>query len=107
MGYLHKIIERDFPTFSGLMLERYFKAVYIESGDYTTIGGYWDRKGENEIDMIAVNEFEHTVEIVEIKRNPERVDWALLKAKGEYFLSNNKELKGYTVTYKGLSLQDM
>lgn len=107
LGYLHKIIERDFPTFSGLMLERYFKAVYIESGDYTTIGGYWDRKGENEIDMIAVNEFEHTVEIVEIKRNPERIDWALLKAKGEYFLSNNKELKGYTVTYKGLSLQDM
>lgn len=106
-GYLRKIIERDFPTFSGLMLERYFKAVYMESGEYTTIGGFWDRKGENEIDMIAVNEFEHTVDIVEIKRNPERINQALLKAKGEYFLSNSKELKGYTVTYKGLSLQDM
>lgn len=49
LGYLRKMIERDFPTFSGLMLERYFNAVYIERGEYTTIGGFWDRKGENEI----------------------------------------------------------
>lgn len=57
--------------------------------------------------MKSVNELERTVEIVEIKRNPERIDWALLKVKGEYFLNNSTELKGYTVTYKGLSLQDM
>ena len=40
-------------TFSGLMLERYFKEMYIEAGRYTDIGGFWDRKGENEIDLIA------------------------------------------------------
>ncbi len=56
--------------------------------------------------MITVNAFEHTVNIIEKKRNQEHIDWVLLKVKGD-FLSNSRELKGYTVTYKGLSLQDM
>lgn len=107
MEYLRKIIERDFPTFSGLMLERYFKEMYVEAGQYTNIGGFWDRKGENEIDLIAVNDFEQTIEFAEIKRNPERIDWGALKRKGEYFLTVNKELKNYSVSYKGLSLEDM
>lgn len=107
MEYLRKIIERDFPTFSGLMLERYFKEMYVEAGQYTNIGGFWDRKGENEIDLIAVNDFEQTIEFAEIKRNPERIDWGALKRKGEYFLTLNKELKNYSVSYKGLSLEDM
>lgn len=107
MEYLRKIIERDFPTFSGLMLERYFKEMYVEAGQYTNIGGFWDRKGENGIDLIAVNDFEQTIEFAEIKRNPERIDWGALKRKGEYFLTVNKELKNYSVSYKGLSLEDM
>ena len=53
LEYLRRIIERDFPTFSGIMLERYFRAMYVESGQYTDIGNFWDRKGENEIDLIA------------------------------------------------------
>lgn len=105
--YLRKIVERDYPTFSGLMLERYFKEKYRESGEYTSIGGFWDRKGENEIDLIAANELEHTVEIAEIKRNAERINWGLLKQKANYFLSNCQELKGYEVTYKGFSLENM
>lgn len=107
MEYLRKIIERDFPAFSGLMLERYFKEMYVEAGQYTNIGGFWDRKGKNGIDLIAVNDFEQTIEFAEIKRNPERIDWGALKRKGEYFLTVNKELKNYSVSYKGLSLEDM
>lgn len=105
--YLRRIVERDYPTFSGLMLERYFKEKYRESGEYISIGGFWDRKGENEIDIIAVNEFERMVEIVEVKRNADRIDWGVLKQKGNYFLSNSQELKGYAVVYKGVSLDDV
>ena len=43
---------RDYNTFSGLMLERYFHRVAMESGEFTRIGRWCDRKGENEIDMI-------------------------------------------------------
>lgn len=49
---LQEIVMRDYNTFSGLMLERYFHRVAMESGEFTRIGRWWDRKGENEIDMI-------------------------------------------------------
>ena len=45
-GSVKMIIGRDYETFSGLMLERYFKRVLIERQVYTRIGGWWDRKGE-------------------------------------------------------------
>lgn len=107
LGLLRQIIERDYPTYSGIMLERYFKSAYRESGQYTAIGSFWDRKGETEIDLVAVNELERTVEIAEIKRNPERIDWGVLKSKGERFLEGCKETRGYTVIYKGLSLENL
>jgi len=46
--YLRKIIERNSLTFSGLMLERYFRRKDIGTDQYTDIGGFWDRKGESE-----------------------------------------------------------
>ena len=52
-GKLQEIIERDYNTFSGLMLESYFHRVAMENDDFTRIGRWWDCKGENEIDMIA------------------------------------------------------
>lgn len=53
-----------------------------------------NEKDLNEIDMITVNAFEHTADIIEIKRNQEHIDWVLFKVKGD-FLSNSRELKGY------------
>lgn len=107
LDLLEEIIRRDYSTFSGEMLERYFKAKYIESGQYTALGGFWDRKGENEIDLIAVNELDKTVEISEIKRNSSRINPLQLKKKGEIFVKSNKEVKGYNVSYRGLSMDDM
>ena len=101
------MIRRDYHVFSGIMLERYFKSKYKESGQYTNLGGFWDRKGENEIDLIAVNELDKTVEFVEIKRNPVRIDLKKLESKAAYFLQNTKECNGYSITYKGLSLENM
>lgn len=57
--------------------------------------------------MIAVNEFDRTLDFVEIKRNPERIGWGF-EAKGEHFLTTcDKKLREYTISYKGLSLEDM
>jgi len=44
----------NYETFSGLILEKYFRAKLIESKQFSDIGNYWNRKGENEIDIIAV-----------------------------------------------------
>jgi AAA+ ATPase superfamily predicted ATPase len=102
-----KVIRRDYPTFSGIMLERYFKAKYTESGKYTDIGGYWDRKGTNEIDLIAVNEPENTIEICEIKRNEARFKLSELQRKATHFFQSVKECQSYTVSYRSLSMKDM
>jgi hypothetical protein len=40
------------------MLERYFRSKFIEEKNITRIGGYWDRKGRIEIDLITANEIE-------------------------------------------------
>jgi len=45
---LKKIIERDYSTFSGKILERYFRQKFIELGGITRIGSFWDKSGENE-----------------------------------------------------------
>ena len=104
---LKTIINRDYETFSGLMLERYFRRVLIERQDYTRIGGWWDRKGENEIDIVAENELNDEATFFEVKRKAGNIDIEVLKQKASAFLRATGELKGYDISYKGLSMDDM
>ena len=104
---LQEIVMRDYSTFSGLMLERYFHLVAMESGKYTRLSRWWDRKGENEIDMIAEDELADKVVFCEIKRQAEEISMGVLKQKAEVFLQATHEFKGYEIAYKGLSMKDM
>jgi AAA+ ATPase superfamily predicted ATPase len=108
-GYeqLKEIVIRDYPTFSGKILERYFRAQSIEQMCYTRIGGYWDKKGENEIDMITVNELDKTADIIEIKRNAANINLDKLREKGIHFTKATGELNNYKIEYKTLSMNDM
>lgn len=101
------IILRDYDTFSGLMLERYFRDALIERGTYTRIGGWWDRKGENEIDLIGMDELEQRIEFFEVKRQRKEYDEEVLGAKADNFLSLHPELSGYKSSIHGLTLEDM
>lgn len=101
------IINRDYETFSGLMLERYFRRVLIERQAYTRIGGWWDRKGENEIDIVAENELEEEATFFEVKRKSGNIDMEVLEHKAAAFLRATGEFKGYKISYKGLSMDDM
>lgn len=104
---LQEIVERDYNTFSGLMLEQYFHRAAIESGTYTRLSRWWDRKGENEIDMIAEDELRSVVTFFEIKRQKDDISIGILKQKAEAFLQATHRFKGYEITYKGLSMEDM
>lgn len=104
---LKTIIDRDYKTFSGKMLEKYFRTKFIQSGNITNIGGYWDRKGENEIDLIVVNELDKQAQIIEVKRKAENIDMDVLRDKGVHFLHATGELKKYRIIYSGLSMEDM
>ena len=96
---LQEIIERDYDTFSGLMLERYFHRVAMESGKYTRIGRWWDRKGENEIDMIAADELSDSVTFFEIKRKRDEINMGVLKQKAEAFLRATYQFNGFSFHY--------
>jgi uncharacterized protein len=104
---LRTIIQRDYETFSGLMLERYFRRVLIESRSFTRLGGWWDRKGENEIDIVAENELDRIATFFEVKRKPGNIDLGLLRSKAEAFLRATGEFQGYDISCKGLSMDDM
>ena len=101
------MINRDYETFSGKMLERYFKRVLIESKAYTRIGSWWDRKGENEIDIVAENELNDEAVFIEVKRKKENFDAVALNEKVSVFTRATGKFKGYAISQKGLSMTDM
>ncbi len=106
-GKLQEIICRDYNTFSGLMLERYFHRVAMESEEYTRLGRWWDRKGENEIDMIGEDELSDSATFFEIKRQKDEISIGVLKQKAEVFMEATHQFKNYEIAYKGLSMEDM
>lgn len=102
---LRKNMDTGYDVFSGRTLEQYFQSMLMESGKYTQIGNWWDRKGENEIDLVAINEFDHNGVIAEVKRNPQKISMPRLEEK----VSNLPEdcFGKYNLSLKGLSLEDM
>ena len=104
---LQEIVGRDYSTFSGLMLERYFHRVAIEGGKYTRMGRWWDRKGENEIDLITEDELSDSATFYEIKRRKDEISMGVLRQKAEAFLRATHAFKGYDISYTGLSMEDM
>lgn len=98
---------RDYPTFSGTMLERYFRQKASESGRYTHIGNFWDRKGGHEIDLILANELDKTVKVGEVKRQAKNISPTLLQDKADYFLTLHPQLQSYRMELFQLDLQDM
>lgn len=107
IGLLKQTAIRDYPTFSGAMLERYFRQKARESGQYTTIGNYWDRKGEHEIDLILANEVDKTIRFGEVKRQAKKISLRLLQDKSDYFLSLHPVLYSYQRELLLLDMQDM
>ena len=104
---LKMVMDRDYTTYTGKVLERYFKAKMIESEEYTQIASWWDRKGKNEIDIIAADELEHTVTFYEVKRQDKDVYIGILKDKVEHFFQATGKFKKFNIGYKGLSMDDM
>ena len=106
-GKLAEIVERDYETYSGKVLERYFKEVMKESERYTHIDSWWDRKGENEIDIIAADDLEKKVTFYEVKRQRAELDMKVLKDKVQRFLEATGMYGKYEVSVEGLSMEEM
>lgn len=101
--YIKNIIKRDYDTYAGKILEKFFKDILGESKKYNRIGSYWERDGGNEIDIVAVNDAEKKVLIGDVKLSAKKLDLVSLQRKAaglvDYF-------KGYDIEYRGFSGDD-
>jgi len=104
LAYVVSIVQRDYATFSGKLLEKYFIEQLASQKKYNTIGTYWERGNKNEIDLVAINDINKTLLFAEVKRNPSKIDLNLLKTKSTQL---KKQFHGYQIKYMGLSLENM
>lgn len=104
LAYIQDIVIRDYNTYSGRILERYFIEKIKSERKYNIIGTYWERDNQNEIDVVAVNELEKSIFFAEVKRKRENINVQKLEEKAQ---SLSKQFKDYKTVYAGLSLEDM
>jgi len=102
--YVKEIVKRDYTTFSGAFLEKYFIEKLKLSHEFSTISSYWEKGNQNEIDIVAVNDEQKSILIAEVKRNKKKISIPLLEQKSQKIIENKK---GYTVSFAGYSLEDM
>ncbi|MDP2338816.1 MAG: DUF234 domain-containing protein [Bacteroidota bacterium] len=102
--YLRTIEERDYLTYSGKILERYFLEKLATLQLYSAKGTYWENGNQNEIDIVAVNELDKTVLFAEVKRKKENISVPQLQGKAKDLQAH---LKGYDAEFKSLSIEDM
>lgn len=103
---LQSIVQADYPIYSGIMLERYFKQQFAESLEYKAIGSWWEAKGnENEIDIVALRLEKNRAVVAEVKRQKKNFKPQLLAEKTKHL--KNKLLFNYQIETLCLSLEDM
>lgn len=103
LEYVQEKVFADYVTFSGFMLERYFRQLYAEKGSFNIVTNYW-KGGENEIDLIAVNEVDKHLVIAECKRQAKRINLKTLQEKAVDIVAKHRK---WNIEYEGLSLEDM
>lgn len=104
--FIRRVVYRGFDTYSGTQLEELFKAILVESKRFNNIGSYWNSKGEDEIDIVAINDLDKEILIAEVKRQYKRYSETKLILKSKSLLQNLNK-KGYRVSYRGFSLDNL
>ena len=110
---LLRLAQMNYTTYSGLLLEDYFRQKMAETGEWREIGSWWQskaidfqgRKIDAEVDVVALPLTGRNVVVAEIKRQHENYEHELFMAKVEYL--KQKELRGYSIRTQLLTLENM
>jgi AAA+ ATPase superfamily predicted ATPase len=103
---LSRLINDDYPTYSGKTLELYFKQKMQESFEYRAIGSWWEPKGsQNEVDILAITLDNKKAFVAEVKRQKKNFKPQLLETKIEVL--RTKVLNKYVVDWACLDITDM
>ena len=106
--YLRQIVLSDYPTYSGLTLEKWFRLKMMESHKYADIGSWWERKKgkeANEIDIVALSIDGKTALVAEVKRQQRNYDHKAFMEKVDCIKTSI--LSKYEIETQLLTLDDM
>ena len=107
-GLLAELIKADYSTYSGLVLESYFRQKMAESGEYRNIGSWWQaKKGKEacEIDIVGIKADNKTAVVAEVKRLRKNFKPEEFAQKVEFI--RNKVLANYVIDAVCLTMEDM
>lgn len=107
-GHLADIIKKDYPTFSGIALEMYFRQQMMESEDFAEIGSWWqgkDNKEQDEIDIVGLYAEGRRALVAEVKRQSKNFKPELFAQKVEAL--RKKVLFKYEIESRLFSMEDM
>lgn len=111
---LRQLAKSDYPTYSGKVLEKYFKRKLAEEGGFKEIGSWWETKSSAnkqqlnpfEIDIVALKSNGKKALIAEVKRVPENnYNHTVFMEKVEHL--KHKEMAKYDIETLVLGLKDM
>ena len=110
---LLRLATKDYETYTGLVLERYFRQQMAETSDWREINGWWRSKAimykgqtiDAEVDIIALPVEGKKALVAEVKRKKEEYKHELFMLKVEYL--RQTELHKYQVETKLLTLENM
>ena len=101
--FIRQLILRDYATYTGRIMEKFFQELFADTKQFNRIGSYWEKGNQNEIDLVAINDMEKRIVIAEIKRNKKKIRTEELKMRAKKLTSS---FRNYTQHYIALSLED-
>lgn len=105
---LQDIVLRDYPTYSGLTLEKYFRQKLTEEGGFREMGSWWEAKAgkeANEIDIVGIRTDGKSALVAEVKRNARNYDNKSFMVKIGHIKA--KILSGYDIESRLYTMDDM
>ena len=94
-----------YETFSVRTLRECFESILLESRRFREVGSWWDRRGLNEIDIVAVSDAE--ILLFEVKHSESNFNPVRLARKAQAFLEVNPMLQTLPVRLASLTLADL
>lgn len=110
---LLRLAEKDYETYSGKVLEQYFRQQLAETSDWRAISAWWRSKAivykgqtiDAEVDIVALPVEGGKALVAEVKRRAEEYKHELFMLKVDYL--KQTDLRHYSVQTRLLTLEEM
>ena len=104
---LYDLIKVSYSVWLEGMLKRLYRHHFEKLGYFDEVSPWWDKSGESEIDLVAVNKSEKRIVFADIKFDADDIDLKALKTKAINFFSLNQDYLSYQQEYLGLSVKEL